>query len=126
MRFNKETECKIQPRFQNQLQRRQCHHLNRCRVLSRCRPIRRRSHRSDDKRKIAFKAVLADEHLARRSCSARLEARRPSQARCLTSDWRKQEPQRRFNPRRPGRFAVIGAFDFEITKIDTGPPTFVD
>ena len=39
---------------------------------------------------------------------------------------RKQKPQCRFDARCPGRFAVGGAFDFEITKVDTELPAFVD
>ena len=41
--------------------------------------------------------------------------------------WRKQKPQRRFNPRCPSRFAVIGALGLPcITKIDFELPAFFD
>jgi hypothetical protein len=38
----------------------------------------------------------------------------------------KQKPQRWLNSRCPRDFAVVGAFDFEITKIDIELPAFVD
>jgi hypothetical protein len=40
--------------------------------------------------------------------------------------WRKQKPQRGFDTRSPRGFAVVGAFDFEITQIDFELPALVD
>ncbi len=48
------------------------------------------------------------------------------EAATVQSGRRKQKSQRRFDAPGPRRLTVIGAFDFEVTKIDIKLPAFVD